>query len=236
MSAPASPADAGIQRVAFYDLDRTILRTPTFTLFLFWAAWSDRPWRLFLLPLWLVHVVGYALRLYDRNRFKPASICIFLGAEISQERADRLARKFANWRVGVDVQPGAKAAIARDRAEGYQLVMATAAPEFYAQAIGEALGFDAVIASRHQRTPDGDWLPALDGENCYGPEKARRVASWLQVQWAANDAHLRAYSDHPSDAPLFALADEAVLVGRSSKLAQLARENGWNLRDFSKAG
>ena len=38
-------------RAAIYDLDRTVLRTPTFTLFLLWAAWREAPWRLLLLPV-----------------------------------------------------------------------------------------------------------------------------------------------------------------------------------------
>lgn len=219
--------------VAFYDLDRTILGTPTFTLFLFWAAWSDKPWRLFLVPIWLLLALGYGLKLYDRSLFKPAAIRIFLGRDMSQDRMTRLAQKFAAWRVATDVQPGAKAAIARDRAEGYRLIMATAAPEFYAREIGRVLAFDDVIASKHQRTINGDWSPILDGENCYGPEKARQAQRWLDQQ-SGRPAHIRAYSDHPSDAGLFALADEAVLVGHHDKLANLAQQHGWHFQDFRR--
>lgn len=220
--------------VAFYDLDRTILGTPTFTLFLFWAAWSDKPWRLALVPIWLLLALGYGLRLYDRSKFKPAAIRIFLGRDMSQARMARLAQKFAAWRVATDVQAGAKAAIARDRAAGYRLVMATAAPEFYAREIGAALQFDHVIASRHQRDANGDWRPELDGPNCYGSEKARQARLWLDEQ-DGQPAHIRAYSDHPSDAGLFALANEAILVGRGDKLAVLAKNNGWILHDFRRA-
>jgi phosphatidylglycerophosphatase C len=217
--------------VAFYDMDRTILGTPTFTLFLFWAAWTDKPWRLALTPLWLILALGYALKLYDRGKFKPAAIRIFLGPDMSRTRIARLAQKFAAWRVENDVQPGAKAAIARDRAAGYRLVMATAAPEFYAREIGAALQFDHVIASRHHQNGDGMWSAELDGPNCYGPEKARRVQQWLDEQ-SGRPAHIRAYSDHPSDAALFALANEAILVGHSAQLANLAQQHGWILRDF----
>src|SRR3546814_5454791 len=57
-------------RVAIYDLDRTVLRTPTFTLFLLWAAWREAPWRLLLLPALAALMIGHALRLYGRDRFK----------------------------------------------------------------------------------------------------------------------------------------------------------------------
>ena len=219
-------------RVAIYDLDRTVLRKPTFTLFLLWAGWRQAPWRLLLLPALAILMIGYALRLYGRNRFKPAAIRLMLGANIAPARAEKLAADFAAWRVPGDVPPGAAACIARDRAQGYRLLMATAAPEFYAGAIADALGFDAIVASRHQRDAAGNWLPRLDGPNCYGDEKARRVAEWLAANTAAATAHIRAYSDHASDAPTFALANESWLVGRGEKFDRLAARHGWHVADF----
>lgn len=221
-------------RVAIYDLDRTVLRKPTFTLFLLWAAAREAPWRLLLLPALAALMIGYALRLYGRDRFKPAAIRLMLGASIAPARAARLAADFAAWRVPRDVPPGAAAAIARDRAQGYRLLMATAAPEFYADAIADSLQFDAIVASRHRRDRDGNWLPMLDGPNCYGAEKARRVAEWLGIH-APGAEHIRAYSDHISDAPTFALADQAWLVGRGNKFVRLAEQHGWQSADFDKA-
>lgn len=219
-------------RIAIYDLDRTVLRKPTFTLFLLWAAWREAPWRLLLLPVLLALMIGYALRLYGRDRFKPAAIRLMLGPDISLGRAERLAAHFAAWRVPRDVPPGAAACIARDRTEGYRLLMATAAPEFYAGAIADALDFDAIVASRHRRDAAGNWLPDLDGPNCYGKEKARRVAEWLAAHAANGTAHIRAYSDHISDAPTFALADESWLIGRGEKIARRAAQHGWQAADF----
>lgn len=223
---------AAAVRVAIYDLDRTVLRKPTFTLFLLWAAWKSAPWRLLLLPALAALMIGYALRLYGRNGFKPAAIRLMLGPRLSPACAADLAARFAAWRVPRDVPPGAQACIARDRAEGYHLLMATAAPEFYAGAIADALGFDAIVATRHRRDGDGNWLPLLDGENCYGPEKARRVTEWLDANAAGGAAHIRAYSDHPSDAPTFALANESWLIGRGHNLAHLAAQHGWRVLDF----
>ena len=224
-----------LSRVAIYDLDRTVLRTPTFTLFLLWAAWREAPWRLLLLPALAALMIGHALRLYGRDRFKPAAIRLMLGKSIAPARAETLAAAFAAWRVPRDVPPGAAACIARDRAEGYRLLMATAAPEFYAGAIAEALGFDAIVASRHQRDDAGHWLPLLDGSNCYGEEKARRVREWLVANAPGGTAHIRAYSDHFSDAPTFALAGEAWLIGRGAKYVRLAAKHGWHAADFEDA-
>ena len=220
--------------IAIYDLDRTVLRKPTFTLFLLWAAWRIAPWRLLALPMLLLLFAGTGLGIYDRETFKPAAIRLMLGRRIPAANAADLARRFAAWRVPADVPPGAVAAIARDRAEGYRLLLATAAPEFYAIAIGAALEFEAVVATRHMRADDGAWLPAIDGANCYGAEKARRIEQWLAGHVDPGPRRLRFYSDHPSDAPSFAIADEAYAVGRGGKLARQARAQGWTLVDFSR--
>jgi HAD superfamily hydrolase (TIGR01490 family) len=226
MSETAPPA-----RVAVYDLDRTLLRTPTFTLFLIWAAARRSRWRLLRTPALLLLLAGHAVGLYGRDALKPAAIRLMLGARLPVEAAAALAADFAAARVPRDVPPGAARAVAQDRAEGCRLLIATAAPEFYASAIGAALGFDDVVATRHRRGADGAWLPAIDGTNCYGAEKARRVREWLD----AEGAHpVRAYSDHASDAPLFALADEAFAVGHGGKIARAARRHGWRLVDFDR--
>ncbi|WOF42773.1 haloacid dehalogenase-like hydrolase [Sphingopyxis indica] len=224
--------DPTATRVAIYDLDRTLLRRPTFTLFLIWAAWHEAPWRLLLLPGLAALGLGHALRLYGRDRFKPAAIRLMLGPRLTPDRAAKLAERFAGWRVPADVPPGASAAVARDRAEGFRLLMATAAPEFYAHAIAEALGFDAVVATRHQRDAAGNWLPALDGGNCYGAEKARRVTEWLDANVPGGARRIRFYSDHVSDAPTFALAHEAWLIGRGKGPAAHAARHGWRTADF----
>lgn len=229
MTRPDVPS---VDCVAIYDLDRTLLRTPTFTLFLLWATWRTAPGRMLLLPALAILAIGHVLHLYGRDRFKPAAIRLMLGASLPRAVAADLAARFAAWRVPDDVPPGAAACIARDRGEGYRLLMATAAPEFYAGAIADALGFDAVVATRHHRDAAGNWLPAIDGVNCYGAEKARRVSEWLDVHAVGDARHIRAYSDHASDAPLFTIADEAWLVGRSRKLIDLAGRHGWQVIDF----
>ena len=122
--------------------------------------------------------------------------------------------------------------IARHRLDRGAAWTTVEAPLDLAAALAEALGFDSCIATRHRRAADGGWLAALDGTNCYGPEKARRVTEWLAADPQRAAHHMRAYSDHASDAPLFALADEAFAIGRRGRIAKAARDNGWTLTDF----
>ena len=54
--------------LAIYDMDRTITRRATYTPFLIHAAAKISPWRLALLPLSALAMLGYAVRLIDRRR------------------------------------------------------------------------------------------------------------------------------------------------------------------------
>ena len=54
----------------------------------------------------------------------------------------------------------------------------------------------------------------------------------LEVFTPLEPGHVRVYSDHASDAPVFAIADEAFLVGRGAKSERIAAAHGWHIVDF----
>ena len=112
------------------------------------------------------------------------------------------------------------------------LVMATASYRFYAAAIGEKLGFDHVIGTNSVLGLDAKVHAKIDGENCYGPAKLRMIEAWLLENNVA-PGHVRFYSDHHSDRPVFDWSDEAIAVHPDAKLAAIARECGWRIEDWS---
>ena len=71
----------------------------------------------------------------------------------------------------------------------------------------------------------------IDGENCYGPAKLRMIERWLEAEGVTR-AHVRFYSDHASDAPVFEWADEAVAVNPHDRLLNLAAQRGWEVVDW----
>lgn len=220
--------------IAIYDLDKTVTRRPTFTLFLLYFAWHHRPHRLAALPIWLGALAGYRLGLYDRKPLKQFGIALFMGRRHSPQMLNRAASDFVNDVVMNDLQPGAVKAIEADRLNDSRLVLATAAPEFYANEIGARLGFDDVIATRHIVTADGAVGHRIDGENCYGEAKLKMVLSGLEaLDIDRAGCTISVYSDHASDAPLLDWADRAYLINPSGKLRALAAKKKWRLLDFS---
>src|SRR3546814_19709615 len=66
------------------------------------------------------------------------------------------------------------------------------------------------------------------GENCYDFANLRMIQYWMVGKGVIRaNSHIRAYSDHVSDAPMLDFADEAYAANPHPPLAKLARERGW---------
>lgn len=219
--------------LAIYDMDKTITAAPTWTRFLIAAARRLAPWRLVLLPVVGAAGIGYLLRRIDRAGLKQLSQRLLLGRALAEAEMARAAEAFAGHEVAHGVLHGARERIAQDRAAGYRLVLATASHGYYAAAIARRLGFDDVIATEAQRDGQGRILSLIEGDNCYGPVKLQRIERWMAGQAISRGGvHVRAYSDHVSDAPLLGWADEGFAVNAHGPLRRLAAEKGWPLLDW----
>ncbi len=222
-----------MMRLAIYDMDKTITRAPTWTRFLVHYARRHAPHRLALLPMAGVIAAGHPLRLIDRRGLKQATHRLMIGARTADARLARAAATFAVREGRHGLFQLARDRIEADRAEGYRIIVATASHRFYAEAIAALVGADAVIATEARRDTAGRILNRLDGDNCYGPAKLDRIVSWLaDAGIAREDARIRFYSDHISDAPALGWADEAFVVNADARLVRLARSHGWGVLDW----
>ena len=216
---------------AIYDMDRTVTRRATYTPFLLHCALRRAPWRLLLLPFAIASMIAYGLKLIDRARLKEINHRLLLGHNRHPSELKPLVESFAEAVLSRNVRPGAREAIARDRAEGRRVVMATASYRFYAREIAERLGFDDCIGTNSVLGLDERVHARIDGQNCYGPAKLTMIEEWLGSSGMTR-GHVRFYSDHASDAPVFEWADEAVAVNPHDRLARLAKTRGWTIEDW----
>jgi len=219
---------------AIYDMDRTVTKRPTYTPFLLHCAVRREPWRLLFLPLVLLSMLAYVAGLIDRAKLKEINHHLLLGGRINPRALKKLVDSFAGKQLAANIRPGARAAIARDKAEGRRLVLATASYRLYADAIAERLGFDDVIGTGSIIGLDERVHAKIAGENCYGPAKLRMIADWVDKSGLKGaHGHVRFYSDHVSDRPAFEWADEAVAVNPHGKLRRLARQHGWQIENWT---
>ncbi len=219
--------------LAIYDMDRTVTRRATYTPFLLHCALRRAPWRLLLLPLVALSMLAYAAKLIDRGRLKEINHLLLLGRRRHASELKPLVDSFAEQMIATNVRPGARAAIARDKAEGRRVIMATASYRFYAREIADRLGFDDCIGTNSILGLDERVHAKIDGENCYGPAKLRMIADWVEkAELTGRYVHVRFYSDHASDEPVFEWSDEPVAVNPHGRLRRLAEQRGWMIEDW----
>ena len=218
----------GMHRLAIYDMDKTITRAATWTPFLAHYG-RTRPWRL---AATLGPSALYLAKRIDRARLKEMTQALVLGRSAPRATVTARASVFATRIAEREVRADARARIAADRAAGYRIVLATASYDFYVRPIAAALGIDDVVAT--PSTVAGDRLVArIAGENCYGEAKLAMILAWLAGEGIArSDAHVRFYSDHVSDAPTLAWADEPFAVSPHAALRRLAGEKGWPVLEW----
>lgn len=219
--------------LAVYDMDRTVTRRATYTPFLIHCAVRAAPWRLLALPLVVASMLAYVARIIDRGELKEINHRLLIGRAIHPLDLQPLVESFADKQVATNIRPGAREAIARDKAEGRRLVLATASYTLYSRAIAERLGFDDVIGTGSVIGLDERVHCLIDGENCYGPAKLRMISAWVERSGLlGKHGHVRFYSDHVSDQPAFGWADEPVAVNPHAKLKRLATQRGWAIEDW----
>jgi HAD superfamily hydrolase (TIGR01490 family) len=220
-------------KLAVYDMDRTVTRRATYTPFLLHCALRRSRWRLLFIPVALLAMLAYVLRLIDRGRLKEINHSLLLGPRIHPIDLHPLVQSFADRQIATNLRPGALKAIARDKSEGRRVVLATASYRLYADAIAQRLGFDDVIGTGSIIGLDEKVHARIAGENCYGPAKMRMIADWVEKSGLSDaHGHIRFYSDHVSDKPAFEWSDEPVAVNPHGKLRRLAEQRGWAIEDW----
>jgi HAD superfamily hydrolase (TIGR01490 family) len=219
--------------LAIYDMDKTVTRRATYNGFLLHMALNKSPWRLFLSPLLPFGLLLFMLKIWDRARLKQFSQMLLIGRRVSKHRFAKYVESHADLVVGRNVYPQLLARVAEEKAAGYRHVMATASYRLYVDAIAKRLGFDDVIATDLSTDSSGHILARIDGHNCYDAAKLDLVKRWITAHGLKREnCHIRAYSDHVSDAPLLAYADEAYATNPHQPLAEMATASGWKIIDW----
>lgn len=152
---------------------------------------------------------------------RPTSELESLGEEIYDEYlADKI------W-------PGTLALAQMHLDAGQQVWLVTATPYELAETIARRLGLTGALATVVESV-DGVFTGRLVGEILHGTGKAHAVRS-LAIREGLNLKRCTAYSDSFNDVPMLSLVGTAVAINPDAALRVLARERGWEIRDFRTA-
>ncbi len=226
---------APLNKIAIYDMDRTITVRGTYAAFLRFMVPRIAPWRVMLLPLLLFTSAGYACGLVSRQRLKESNFRILLGPGINTQQHAPLLDDYAAQVLQNNIRPLALRQIAQDSGEGWHILFATASFAFYVEPIAARLGIEAkdVIATRLHPGNGGVFLAHIMGKNCYGADKLVHVQHWMAEQGIDRDqVKIRFYSDHVSDAPCLHYADVAIATTPHPPLRAYAAKQRWTIVDW----
>ncbi len=146
----------------------------------------------------------------DRDALKAILVGgVLYGRRVDDVRAAGTA--FAHLVHAAWLRPDTLARLRWHRDAGHLTVLVSASLEPYLTPLGRLLEVDAVMCAEPliagERYGDG-----LDGPNCRGPEKVRRLDAWLAAR-GLDGATVWAYGDSAGDRELLARADHATRVG-----------------------
>lgn len=213
--------------VAFFDLDRTVIDLNSGT------SWLKMEWREGRVStrdaVWAASVLArYALGQGALEEAYDAAVAKYAGVpevEISDRTRAWFFRDIAHR-----VRPGARRAIAKHRAAGDRLVIATSSSVYAAGAAREAYGFDDVVASSFEVAPDGRFTGRL-ASSAYGKAKADRAAEWASAR-AIDLSTCTFYTDSITDLALMERVGRPVAVNPDRPLRRMATQRGWSIEDW----
>ena len=189
--------------VAAFDFDETLTKRDTVVPFLRRFTSTHR---------FAVSLLPHTLRLLpmatrrDRDRLRALATDI-----VFRDRAvEELDAEAASWGVTIAETLLRADMVARLRwhvEQGHRVVIVTASYEHYVRVVAKVLGDVDVVGTRLE-VADGRCTGRLDGANCRGPEKLRRLEAWMRANGLdRNDVTLYAYGDSSGDRELLAAAD-----------------------------
>ena len=186
--------------IVAFDFDGTLTSRDSFLAFLRWQAGMGRyVTRLVGLS---PSVIAYGVH-RDRGRLKSRFARAFLGG-LTQDEIAGLTRRFAEIHARKLLRPDAVRSWKRWQGEGARMVIVTASPEIIVAPFARGLGADLLLGTRFEFDAAGRFTGRLDGANCRGEEKVRRLREVF-----GDDIRLEAaYGDTGGDHAMLAIAEE----------------------------
>ena len=131
------------------------------------------------------------------------------------------------------IWPGTRALAQMHLDAGQQVWLVTATPYELAATIAKRLGFTGALGTVAE-SENGVFTGRLVGDILHGLGKAHAVRQ-LAIRQGLNLKRCTAYSDSYNDVPMLSLVGTAVAINPDADLRELARERGWEIRDFRTA-
>jgi HAD superfamily hydrolase (TIGR01490 family) len=215
-------------RVAFFDLDKTLISRNSATLWIRFELAAGRVTRWQALHA-LTYVVRYSLGSVDMEDAIRRSVASIAGQPEAELRERAL--RFYDALVRPLYRPGAAAAIAAHRAAGDRLVLLTSSSNYVSELVCRDLGLDDYLCNRFEVDADGRYTGRPIEPLCFGSGKVELAARHAErSELSLTDAVF--YTDSISDLPMLEAVGRPVAVHPDPRLRRAAKQRGWEIVEW----
>jgi HAD superfamily hydrolase (TIGR01490 family) len=226
LAVPPDPTSAG-----FFDIDGTMMQGAS----IYWFARGLASRKYFTTgDLARFALQQLRFRLFatehagDMSQTKEAALAFVEGWRV--EDMERLCEEIFDELMAGRIWPGSHALAQLHLDAGQRVWLVTAAPVELGRLIARRLGLTGALGTvseiRH-----GVYTGRLVGDLLHGPAKADAIRR-LAAAEGLDLTKCTAYSDSFNDVPMLSSVGRAVAVNPDTDLRRLARERGWEIRDF----
>ena len=218
---------------AFFDLDKTVIAKASM------VAFGKPLYREGLISRWLLLRALYGQLVYmylgadeaRLARMKDAVLALTKGWEQARVRA--IVEEALLEVVEPIVYDEALELIREHRAAGRLVFIVSASPVELVEPMARYLGVDDALGTRSEIDDEGRYSGRMEFY-CFGPAKRvamEQVAAERGIDLTASYA----YSDSATDVPMLECVGHPVAVNPDRELAKVAKDNDWEVREFSNA-
>lgn len=203
-----------MKKLAIFDIDYTITKKETLMEFYKYIVKNDIK-NIKFLPRALFSGAMYGLKVYDEKKVKESFLKFIEG--IDEKELAVLTKKFYDERLSNILYEDAVEMIKKLKKEGYMVILISASPEFYIKEFYAIEEVDLIIGTKFT-FEGGKFIRQMNGKNCKGEEKVKRLYEVLNKENIEADfENSYMFSDSLSDKPLLDLVGKPYLINYKKK-------------------
>jgi HAD superfamily hydrolase (TIGR01490 family) len=226
LAVPPDPTAA-----AFFDVDNTMMQGAS----VYWLARGLAARNYFTMGD-LVRFAWQQLRFRllatehpgDMSQTKQTALAFVEGWRVHD--LERLSEEIFDELMADRIWSGTRALAQLHLDAGQRVWLCTAAPVELGRVIARRLGLTGALGTVAE-VRDGVYTGRLVGDLMHGPAKAEAIEELAVLEGLDLD-RCAAYSDSSNDIPMLSTVGHAVAVNPDSALRRVARDRGWEIRDF----
>ncbi|MVX62382.1 HAD-IB family hydrolase [Clostridium chromiireducens] len=198
-----------MKKLAIFDIDYTITKKETLMELFKYVIKNDKR-NVRFLPRAVFSGLMYSIKIYDEKKVKETFLKFI--DKIHEKDLAELVKKFYDEKLQTILYEDALTMMKKLKSEGYDIYLISASPEFYINEFYKIKEVDKIIGTKFT-FKEGIFTRKMEGENCKGQEKVRRLMEVIKnekIEVDFKESYM--FSDSLSDKPLLDLVGKPYLI------------------------